>query len=152
VFWSACSRTNENLDLTWQNAVSKLRASQYRNLASTFPLYFFIYFGTNKYDDILARLNLSMLQSRRRHLNALFGLNAFNNTITCFYKLSTVSIQVPAKITREHSIFDALHCAKANPSARHVTAANAVCKLNVFDDNDSSHTKFRIFCIKLLTL
>lgn len=48
--------------------------------------------------------------------------------------LNTVSLQAPSKIIRDHSIFTAVYCAKANHSARYISVANAVCiKINIFN-------------------
>jgi hypothetical protein len=42
---------------------------------------------------------------------------------------------VPTQTIRNHSVFDALHCAEASPSAIHVMVDNAVCRLtDIFDD------------------
>lgn len=51
---------------------------------------FFINFGTKKYEEILARLNLSALHLRRRPLYTEFLINVFVNKITCPSILITV--------------------------------------------------------------
>lgn len=76
--------------------------------------------------NILARLNLSAPHFRHQHHNALFLSNVFVK-ITYPSILDTVSLHVPSNITGDHSIFTTHLCAKASPSARFVTAANAVC-------------------------
>jgi hypothetical protein len=53
--------------------------------------------------------------------------------------LHTISLKVPSKITRDHSTFTAPYCAKASPSARFVSAANAVSsKIGVFNHHGIS--------------
>jgi hypothetical protein len=56
----------------------------------------------------------------------------------CYYwNPNACSVRVPTAIIRNHSLFDAVHCAKASPSARHMAAANAVCRLiDTFSQND----------------
>jgi hypothetical protein len=75
-----------------------------------------------------------MLHLRQQAHNTLFLINVFIKKITCPSILNIVSLKVPSKIIRDHSIFTALYCAKASHSARYVTAANAVCsKINIFN-------------------
>lgn len=82
----------------------------------------------------MARPNLSILHLRRRRYDALLPISVSFNKITCPFTLNTSGLRVPSKI-RDHSIFTVLYCAKACPSARCVTAANAVCsKIVIFND------------------
>jgi hypothetical protein len=52
------------------------------------------------YDETLERLGLRTLHSRRRHLDALFLINVFNNTIDCQSIRNTVNLRVPSKLVR----------------------------------------------------
>ena len=89
-----------------------------------------------------------MLHSRRQRLDALFRIDAFSNKIICSSILNTVSLCVLTQTIRNQSVFDALHCAEASPSARHVTADNAVCRLNdIFDHKDISPKNISRFCV-----
>jgi len=89
-----------------------------------------------------------MLHSRRRHLDALFRIDVFNNEISCSSILNTVTLCVPTQTIRNHSVFDAVHCAEASPSARHVMADNAVCRLiDTFDHTDISSKNINRSCV-----
>jgi hypothetical protein len=76
------------------------------------------------YDIILEKLNLQTLHIRRRHIDALFLINAFCGTKYCPSVLETVGLRVPTRNIRNFTTFSCSfsHC----PSAR--SAANAVCK------------------------
>jgi hypothetical protein len=78
------------------------------------------------YDIILEKLNLQTLHIRRRHIDALFLINAFCGTKNCPSVLETVGLRVPTRSIRNFTTFICTfsHC----PSARCVSAANAVCK------------------------
>jgi hypothetical protein len=80
------------------------------------------------YEDILLRLNLLTLQLRRRHLDALFLINVFRGKICCSTILDSVSLRIPSRSIRDHSTFTVNHNFKVSPSARCVSAANAVCR------------------------
>jgi len=80
--------------------------------------------GSKKYKEIFARLNIPPLHLRWQYVDALF-LNDFVNKIICPFILHSAGLRVPFKITRDHSKFTAPYCAKASPSARFVSAANA---------------------------
>jgi hypothetical protein len=89
-----------------------------------------------------------MLHSRRQHLDVLFRIDAFSNKISCSSILNTVSLCVLTQTIRNHSVFDALHCAEASPSARHVTTDNAVCRLtDIFDHIDISPKNINKSCV-----
>jgi hypothetical protein len=107
-------------------ASSKIERGQ-RKFANLCYNRHFINFGTYNYVEILATLDLSMLHLRRRHIDALFLINVCVNKVSCPSILHTVGLRVNSKIITDHSIFTALYCAKASPSARFVTAANGVC-------------------------
>ena len=56
--------------------------------------------------------------------------------MSCSSMLNFISVRATAKMVWDHSVFDALHCVKASPSARRVMAANVVCGLiEIFSDN-----------------
>jgi hypothetical protein len=74
-------------------------------------------------------LGLRTLHSRRRHLDALFFINVFNNTIDCKSILDTVSLRVPSKLIRDFSIFSVSKALRSSPSARCSTVANKVDQL-----------------------
>jgi hypothetical protein len=73
------------------------------------------------YDIILEKLNL------RRHIDALFLINAFCGAKYCPSALQTVGLRVPTRNIRNYTTFSCSfsHC----PSARFVFAANVVWKL-----------------------
>jgi hypothetical protein len=64
----------------------------------------------------------------RRHCNALFLINVFIGTKCYPFALETVSVRVSTRNIRNFTVFtcSSSHC----PSARCVTAANAVCIVN----------------------
>jgi hypothetical protein len=70
--------------------------------------------------------NLQTLHIRRRHFDAVFLINVFSGTKQCQSVLETVGIRVPTRNIRNFNTFSCSlsHC----PSARCVSAANAVCK------------------------
>jgi hypothetical protein len=75
------------------------------------------------YGNILEKLNP---QTLRRHFDALFLLNIFSGTKHCPSVLETVGIRVPSRNIRNFTMFS---CSFSQcPSARSVSAANAVCK------------------------
>jgi hypothetical protein len=78
------------------------------------------------YDIISKKLNLQTLHIRRHHIDALFLIHAFCGTKYCPSVLETVGLRVPTRNTRNFTTFSCSfsHC----PSARCVSAANAVCK------------------------
>jgi hypothetical protein len=59
---------------------------------------------TKNNNNILARLNLPKLQSRRRHLDALFLVNVFTNKTCCISTRDTVSLRKPTRFIRHHSV------------------------------------------------
>jgi hypothetical protein len=67
---------------------------------------------------ILECLGLRTLHSRRRHLDALFLINVFNNTLDCQSVLDTVSQRVPSKLIRDFYIFIVSKALRSSPSAR----------------------------------
>lgn len=86
----------------------------------------------NKY-DVLDSSNLSPLQARHQHIDALFLINVFTNEIYCSSILDIASLHVSNKTITDLLIFNALHRAKASPSARCVNKDNAVCrKIDIF--------------------
>jgi hypothetical protein len=89
------------------------------------------------YDVILERLDLRTLHSKRRHLNALFLTNVFNNNIDCQSIMDTVILRVPSKIIRDFSILTVNKALRSSPSARCSTMAN---KMYQFVDVFSTKT------------
>jgi hypothetical protein len=75
---------------------------------------------------ILERLDLPTLYSGQRHINTLFIINVFSNTIDCQSILDTVSLRVPSKLIRDFSVFNVSKALRSSPSARCSTAANEV--------------------------
>jgi hypothetical protein len=108
----------EFVSLTWNSVTqtdsSKIEKVQ-RKLGNLCYHKFFINLGTRKYDEILARLNLSVLRSRRWHLDFLFLINASCNKISSPSILNTVGLWIPSKIIRGHSIFAALFVLRPAP-------------------------------------
>jgi hypothetical protein len=78
------------------------------------------------YDNLLEKLKLLTLHNRHHHFNALFLINVFSGTKRCPCILKTVSMCLPAWNIHNFTMFacSSTHC----PSARCVSAANAVCK------------------------
>jgi hypothetical protein len=78
------------------------------------------------YSNILEKFNLLTLRIRRHHFDALFLINIFSGAKCCPSDLETVGIRVPTRYIRNFTMFSfsSSHC----PSARCVSAANAVCK------------------------
>jgi hypothetical protein len=85
--------------------------------------------GSN-YEGMLSRLNVSTLHSRRKHLGALFLINVFKNKISCSSIFDTVNLRIPSRRIRDFSTFVANHNFKVSPSARCVSAANAIMSGN----------------------
>jgi hypothetical protein len=75
--------------------------------------------------DVLDKLKLPTLHSRRRQIDALFLISTFKGLYNCPSVLETVGIRVPSRNIRNFSMFccSSSHC----PSARCVSAANLVC-------------------------
>jgi membrane-associated HD superfamily phosphohydrolase len=78
--------------------------------------------------SMVARLNISTLYSRRKHLDALFRINVFKNKISCSSVFDTVSLLIPTRIIRDFCSFVVKHNFKVSPSAICVSAASAICK------------------------
>jgi hypothetical protein len=78
------------------------------------------------YDIILEQLNLQTLHIRRRHFDALVLINAFIGSKYYPSVLEIFGIRVPTRNIRNFTTFNCSfsHC----PSARCVSAANAICK------------------------
>jgi hypothetical protein len=90
-------------------------------------------------DAILGRLVLRTLHSRRRHLDALFLINVFNNTIDCQSILDTVSLRVPYKLIRAFSIFSVSKALRSTPPARCSTMGNKVYQfMDIFSTKTTS--------------
>jgi hypothetical protein len=81
-----------------------------------------------KYEDILVRLNFLTL-NLRRHLDAIFLVNVFKGKISCSSVFDTVSLRKPARSARDYSTFILHRSFKVSPSARCVSATNAVCRI-----------------------
>jgi hypothetical protein len=87
-----------------------------------------------KYKDILVRLNFLTLHLRRRRLDALFLINVFKGKISCSSVFDTVSLRIITRSVRDYSTFTVHHNFRVSPSARFVSAANAVCRsIDIFN-------------------
>jgi hypothetical protein len=86
------------------------------------------------YEDILVRLNFLTLHLRKRHLDALFLINVFKGKISCSSVSDTVSLRIPTRSIRDYTTFTMHRNFKVSPSARCVSAANAVCRsIDIFN-------------------
>jgi hypothetical protein len=98
----------EYVSIAWNNLIttdsSKLK-SIYKKFAHLCYRRFYQFDFPRNYDKIFERLGLRRLHSRRRHLDVLFLINVFNNTIDCQSVLDTVSLRVPSKLIRDFSVF-----------------------------------------------
>jgi hypothetical protein len=97
----------EYASITWNNLTThsnKLESIQKKFAHLCYRRFYQFDFRRN-YDVILERLGLITLHSRRRHLDALFLINVFTNTIECQSIMDTVSLRVPSKLIRDFSIF-----------------------------------------------
>jgi ABC-type maltose transport system permease subunit len=66
--------------------------------------------STNNNNNILARLNLPKLQSRRRHPDTLILVNVFTYKTYCNSVLNTVSLCKPTRFIRHHSVVYLILC------------------------------------------
>jgi hypothetical protein len=107
--------------------LSKLERVQ-RKFAALCRSRLFVDVCCNNRECILARPDLSTLYSSRQHLDALFFINVFKSKISCSSIFGSVSIRIPGKIIGDYSTFMVNHNFKVSPSARCVSADNAVCK------------------------
>jgi hypothetical protein len=122
-----------NLSLTDSNKIENIKRI-FANLC--YFLLFQAYFLRN-YNSILNSLNFRTLNSRRRHLDALFLINVFKGKINCPSILDSVGIRVPTRQIREFSTFSVSNALKHSPSAMCVIAANYVCRyLDIFHKNN----------------
>jgi hypothetical protein len=88
----------------------------------------------SNYEGMLARLNISTLHWRRRHLDALFLINIFKNKISYSSIFDSVTVRIPTRIITDYSIFLVNHNFKVSPSARCVSVANPICKdIDIFE-------------------
>jgi hypothetical protein len=62
-----------------------------------------------------------------KHLDALFLINVFKNKICCSSVFETVSLRIASRRSRDFSAFVVNHNFKVSPSARYVSAVNAIC-------------------------
>jgi hypothetical protein len=83
--------------------------------------------STCRYENFLTGLNLLPLHMSRRHLDAVFIINAFKCNIDCPSILDSVILRSPSRSVRDFSILSDHRNFKASPSARCVSAANTVC-------------------------
>jgi hypothetical protein len=87
-----------------------------------------------KYEDILVRLNILTLHLRRRHLDDLFIINVFKGKISCSSVFDTVSLRIPTRSIRDYTTFTIHRNLMVSPSARCVSAVNAVCRnIDIFN-------------------
>jgi hypothetical protein len=102
----------------------------------------------SNYEGMLARLNISALNSKRRHLYALFLINVFECIISCDSIFDTVIILKPARIIRDCPIFMVNHNLKVSAQARGVSAANAVCRdIRIFNKDRITLTDLLYHCL-----
>jgi hypothetical protein len=95
---------------------------------------FYRFFKNLPYSYVLAsnKLNLPSL-SMRRHLDALFFVQAYRGLKSCSSFLDIVSLPVPHRNVRDFTLFNVCPSNKCCPSARCAYAANAVRKyLDIF--------------------
>jgi hypothetical protein len=78
------------------------------------------------YDNVLERLNLLTLHNRRRHIDALFLINAFSAIKCCASVLEMVGFRMPPRNIRNLTYLLSL-LVIALP--RCISTANLVCKL-----------------------
>jgi hypothetical protein len=65
-----------------------------------------------------------------------FLRNVFKGKISCSSVFDTVSLRIPTRSITDYSTFTVHHNFKVSPSARFVSAANAVCRsINIFKKN-----------------
>jgi hypothetical protein len=89
----------------------------------------------SKYEANLARLNLSTLCSRLRHIDALFLINVFKNKISRSSIFDSVNIRIPCRIITD-STFMVNRYFKVSPSARCVSVANAIFRdIDIFNED-----------------
>jgi hypothetical protein len=90
----------EYASIAWNNITTdsnKLESIQKKFTHLCYRPFYQFDFPRN-YDVILERLSLRTLHSRRRHVDDLFLINVFNNTIDCQSILDSVSLRVPSKL------------------------------------------------------
>jgi hypothetical protein len=121
----------EYASIAWNSITStdssKLERVQIK-FATLYHSRFCVGVGGSNYEGMLSRLNISTLHSRRKHLDALFLINVFKNKISCSSIFYTVNLRIPVRRIRDFSTFVVNHNFKVSPSARCVSAANAMCK------------------------
>jgi hypothetical protein len=111
---------------------SKLKRVQIK-FATLYHSRFCAGFCGSNYEGTLSTLNISTLHSRRKHLDTLFLINVFKNKISCSIS-DTVNLRIPSRRIRDFSTFVVNHNFKVSPSARCVSAANAICKeIDIFN-------------------
>jgi hypothetical protein len=111
---------------------SKLERVQIK-FATLYHSRFCVGVGGN-YEGMLSRLTIFTLHSRRKHLDALFLINVFKNKISRSSIFDTVNLHIPFRRIRDFSTFVVNHNLKVSPSARCVSAANAMCKeIDIFN-------------------
>jgi hypothetical protein len=82
------------------------------------------------------------------HIDALFLVNVFNNTIDCQSILDTVSLRIPSNLIRDFSIFSVSKASRSSPSARCLTTANKVYQfMNIF--NTKTISLDDLFCYEI---
>jgi len=100
----------EFISVSWNyltlNDSSKIEKVQ-KKFANIYYNRYFFNIGSKTYNKILAKLNLSPLQLRDQHHDALLLINIFVNKISVLSILNTVGLLVPTKVTRDHSTFTA---------------------------------------------
>ena len=99
------------------------------------PNKFFINLSTKIYDEILARVNLSVLRLRRLYLDAAFLSNVSVSKISRPRILNIVGLWVRPKNNQRSFYIHCSFCAKTRP----VTAAKGVCsKIDISNHHDNS--------------
>jgi hypothetical protein len=125
IAWKNITITDSKKKKKRHKQTNKLESIQKKFSHLCYPRFYQFDFPRN-YDVILERLGLRAFHSRRRHIDALFLINIFNNTIDSQSILDTVNLRVPSKLIRDFSIFSVSKALKSSPSARCSTAANKV--------------------------
>jgi hypothetical protein len=82
----------------------------------------------NNCEGILARFDLSTLNFRGQHLDALFLIDVFKSKISCSSTPDSFSTWIPTRIIIDYSIFIVNHNFRVSLSARCVSAAIAIFK------------------------
>jgi hypothetical protein len=132
--------------------LAPLNLSAYKENLQPFATIDFFQDREYHYDNLLERLNLLTLHNRHRHFDALFLINVFIGTKCCPSVFETVGIRVHTLNIGNFTLFT--RCSSTTlPSARWVSAANAVCKpTDIFNNsylslNNRNWSMFLCACV-----